>query len=397
MRAPSFGGLIGLVVLGWAAGCATAPERPRVVLTGDPIVDGEAEMAAAPRKDRVMWEDRIAASALRLGQYDVARAQLDDAISLIGGILANSADAKRARSMFSGENAKTFIGEPYERVMTYYYRGMLYWHDGQPDNARACFRSAAVVASEAEPEHYQETYVLLDYLDGLASARLGADGADAYARAVANARGHKLPPYDPKANLLVFAEFGEGPRKYAAGRYGEQLRFITQDSRVHSMRLTVAGHTVRLPGYDDLSYQATTRGGRVMDYILNNKAVFKSTTNTVGDVALVGSAVAASQIYDGSGRPSEGAEITAGALAAVGIVSKIVSAATTPRADTRDWDNLPQRLSFAELRVPAGNQPALVEFLDAQGQVCPDLTRELTLTVADPAQDTVVFLSELAR
>jgi hypothetical protein len=30
-----------------------------------------------------------------------------------------------------------FIGEPYERAMAYYYRGLLYWRDGEIDNARA--------------------------------------------------------------------------------------------------------------------------------------------------------------------------------------------------------------------------------------------------------------------
>ena len=87
---------------------------------------------------------------MRRGDDAVAKEKLDDAIARIGGIIANSADAARARSLFSPESSKVFIGEPYERVMAFYYRGLLYWRDGQPDNARACFRSAQLLDSDAE-------------------------------------------------------------------------------------------------------------------------------------------------------------------------------------------------------------------------------------------------------
>lgn len=378
------------------SGCATAP-TPSVLRTGDPVVDGNAERAVARPQDRVLWDYRIAASALRVGNYEEAKAKLDEAILNIGGIINNSADAAKARGLFSAENSKTFIGEPYERVMAYYYRGILYWRDGQPDNARACFRTGEFIDSDAENASYKSDYVLLDYLDGFASAKLSADGTDAFKRAVANAKGNVPPPYDPDANVLVFAEFGSGPRKYQGGEYGEQLRFMTPSSRVHSAILNVDGKTIRLPAYDDLSYQAVTRGGRVMDYILGNKAVFKRSTNTVGDVALVGSAIAAQNIYGAHGARSRDAQNAALALGAIGLISKLASAATTPHADTRTWENLPQRLSFAALRLPVGSHPATLEFLGAAGEKLPALTRELTIVVDDESRDTVVFLSELKR
>ena len=380
-----------------AGGCASAPERPQVHYTGDPIVDGNAELAAAPKKDRILWDYRIALTALRVGNDAEAKAKLDDAISLMGGILANSADAKKARSLFHEESSKTFIGEPYERSMAYYYRGMLYWKEGEPDNARACFRSAQIIAADSEDQHYQVTWVLINYLDGLAATKLGGDGSDAYKLAQANETHRKLPPYDAKDNVLVFAEYGQGPKKYAGGEYGEQLKFIVENSRAKSARISVNGQTHHLPAYDNVSYQATTRGGRVMDYILNTKAVFKRTTDTVGDVALVGAAVAADNIYQGNGQRSQGAETAAIALAGVGLVSKVFSAATTPAADIRTWDNLPQRLSFSAFKLPVGDFPAVVEYLDEGGHPIDDLTENVTIHVADADKDTVVFLSELKR
>src|SRR5688572_20088786 len=235
-------------------GCVNEPARSRVIRTGDPVIDGNAELAAARPQDRVLWDYRIAAAALRTGNFTEARAKLDEAISRIGGIFANDADAKKARSLFSAERSKTFIGEPYERVMAYYYRGLLYWRDGEPDNARACFRSAQLIDSIAEAETFQSDFVLLDYLDGFASAKLQADGTEMFARAEKNAK-RELPPYDPSANVLVFVEWGRGPRKYAGGEHGEQLRFRVEDSAVRGATLTIAGQTLRFSASDNLNFQ----------------------------------------------------------------------------------------------------------------------------------------------
>src|SRR5690606_8881327 len=95
---------------------------------------------------------------------------------------------------------------------------------------------------------------------------------------------------------------------------------------------------------DDLYFQATTRGGRVMDHVLGNKAVFKSTTSTLGDVGIISGAVLAGH----RGRNSAADEVGVGLLAA-GLISKLFSSATTPAADTRTWDNLPRYLTFAFL------------------------------------------------
>src|SRR6185295_11142089 len=117
----------------------------------------------------------------------------------------NDEAAKRARSYFSPERSKTFIGEPYERVMAYYYRGLLYWRDGELDNARACFRNAQFIDSAAVEQGYRGDYVLFDYLDGLATARLGDDGGDAFARANKLAK-HDLPAYNAADNVFLFAD-----------------------------------------------------------------------------------------------------------------------------------------------------------------------------------------------
>jgi len=350
----------------------------------------------------VLFDYRLAATALRSGDYDLAKEKLDDAISRIGGLITNDAAAARARSLFTAESNKPFIGEPYERVMAYYYRGILYWRDGQADNARACFRSGQVIDSDPKQGNYNADYVLLNYLDGLASAKLQADGSDAFARAQSRVgEAFALPPYNVEANVMVFAEYGYGPRKYAAGQYGEQLRFHTDDSPTRSARLVLEGgrKIVPLPAYDDLNFQATTRGGRVMDHILGNKAYFKTGANVAGNVALAGAVIAHDQSRrrERQGKDGDDANATAFGLGLLGIISKVASAAANPTADTRQWNNLPQRLSFAALKLPPGLHTGRIEFLDRDGAVLDQRTQELRFSVSDDGRDSVVFLSELKR
>ena len=126
-----------------------------------------------------------------------------------------------------------------------------------------------------------------------------------------------------------------------------------------------------------------------MDHILANKAVFKTATDTAGNVGIIGGAILAGH----QGHHSAADEVGIGLLAA-GVISKIFSAAATPAADTRAWDNLPQFLSFGAARLPAGPQAVTVEFLDANGSPMANLTRTVTITVSDLARDTVIFVSD---
>jgi hypothetical protein len=385
---------LALAAAGLLGGCLQTPVTA--------LSEADRREPTVPERDRVLHDYRLAASALRAGDYAEAKARLDDAIARIGGIITNDAEAKRARSLFGAERSKTFIGEPYERVMAYYYRGILYWRDGEPDNARACFRSGQVIDSDPEGANYVADYILLDYLDGLASMKLQADGRDAWARAQATADGKlTLPPYLPNANVLVFAEYGYGPRKVADGQYGERLRFHVEDSPSRSARLVLdqGKMIVPLPAYDDLGYQATTRGGRVMDHILGNKAYFKAGADVAGDVALAGAVIANDQARrrDRQGKDDDDAERAAVGLGILGVIGKIAAAATQTEADTRQWNNLPQRLSFAAVALPPGEHAGRIEFLDRDGHVLAQRTQRVSFTVGADGRDTVVFLSELKR
>jgi len=369
------------------AGCATKP--PPVPLTGDIFHDAPLSIEKGPPRDKLLWQYRLALAEMRRGQFDAAKPLLDDALLTLAGLYGKDADARKARRLFHKESKKTFIGEPYERAMAYFYRGILYWRAGEMDNARACFRSAELEDSDAENNTYACDYVLLDYLDGFATAKLGGDGNDAFKRAEKNAKGEKPPPYDTKVNTLVFLDFGPGPTKYATGEYEEQLRFRTAHSPVHSAQIQVDGIGANLKPMDDLNFQATTRGGRVMDHVLANKAVFKSTTDTIGNVGLIGGA---GVLAATGGRNSTANQVGAGLMVA-GLLSKIASAATTPEADVRCWEQLPQFLALGQFRLSPGQHTATVSFLDSTGGTQPKFTKQITFTVPE-GRDEVIYVSD---
>ena len=387
MKAFCWAGLAA-IFLAALAGCATTEKKKSVVLTGNIMVDAPNAIASGPAKDKVLWEYRLGAAAMRQGQFDLARQNFDDALTTLQGIYGPDPNAKKARGYFHAESKKTFIGEPYERSMAYIYRGILYWMEGQPDNARACFRSAEIEDSDTQNHEYAGDWVLPDYLDGFVTAKLRGDGSDAFKRAQQSSKNIKLPEYNLKANVLFFVEFGPGPTKYATGEYAQELRFHVAPSPVQSAEMTVDAFKFPMAPTDDVWFQASTRGGRAMDHILGNKAVFKSATDTAGNVALIGGLGTAVLSRDRTAQ-----EIGLG-VALAGVISKAVSAATTPEADTRAWDNLPRYLSLATLSLAPGPHTMRIDFKDSAGQVVPGLTKDFSFEVPADGKDKVIFVSD---
>ena len=352
------------------AGCATSSSNSSSVASG---------------RSQTLFNNRSGLAALRVGQLDTAKSHFEQSVVALGGITAGDSSAKRSRSFFHSEDFKTFRGEPYERVMAYYYRGIFYWMDGQPDNARACFRSAMLQDSDAA-EGYQSDYTLLHYLDGLITEKLNGNGSAELAQAKSVAIINIPPPSIPRANVFIFLEMGTGPTKYAGGQYGELLQYRPGNSTAVAAQIEVAGQKIQAGAYDNLTFQASTRGGRLMDSVLANKAGFKAGTDSFGNVALLSGAVLASE----RGRHGSTDEAGAGLLIA-GLLSKLVSSATTPQADSRTWDNLPNLLSFASLQLSAGHHQATVSFLDTRS--APTSTATLNFDVVN-GRDTILFVSD---
>ena len=386
LRWRSWLGLASAAVVMGLVGCATPQTRPRLVKTGDPVVDGWMAITNGPVEDRVLWQYRTSLELIRRDEFARAASLLDSALALVANRYGANASARKSRGYFASESSKTYLGEPYERSMAYIYRGLLYWRSGEIDNARACFRSAQVEDSDTENQEYSGDIVLADYLDALGTYRLSGDGFETYQRATNTAKLAVPKPLQEVGNVLFFVDYGRAPEKFATGQYREKLKFRDGGSAAVEVMLQVAKQgVIHLGPLDDLSYQATTRGGRVMDYVLENKAVFKGATDAVGDVALVSGMVLAQD------QKTRGAGL---GLAAVGVLSKLLAEATTPAADTRTWDNLPKFLAFGSMRLPPGQYQLTVQYLNDQRQIIGAKTQSIPITVNAPPRDTVILVSE---
>ncbi|MDP7009878.1 MAG: tetratricopeptide repeat protein [Verrucomicrobiota bacterium] len=372
------------IILTLLVGCQTpvilhAPEH-----SNDPITEGRHIIAQAPTKDKNLWRLRVALLALKQGRHTEARELFNTAMPSAGTILKGDASTRKAQSLFSPEERKSFHGEPYERTMGWFYRGIIYWMDGEPENARACFRTAQLMDALAEKNKFRADWVLLDYLDGMVTAKLGDDSSGALSRARIHAGDTTLPEYNINANVMIFLQFGFGPVKKSGGDVGEKINYDGGFSATRSARIRVESQTVTVPIFDDLTYQANTRGRRAMDSILTRKASVKRAAAGIGDVGIVSGAILTDS------ETTRDAGLT---LLGVGLTGKAVGGSVEPRADTRTWNNLPQYLSFASLELPTGRHEAVVEFLDSDGNVLPNRRKNLTLIV-DSGSDTVVFVAD---
>ncbi|MBI3446140.1 MAG: hypothetical protein HY055_12460 [Magnetospirillum sp.] len=377
--------LILVLLAGLTSGCVTAREQeiqplPSVAAA---YLDGKPDelkrhfyvaLAQGPR-NRVLNDMRLGLASFALGRDELAESLLDDALEGIEAVYGDNETAKAARQLFTKEAAKDFKGEPHERVMAYYYRGLLYMHRGDYDNAHASFKGGMIQDSFAEEEQYRADFALMTYLEGWA-AHCGGNAslaAEDYRETHEIRAEIPLPGKDD--TVLVLAETGTGPVKYPVEHNGNtQLKFRRGGS-AEKVRVswTATGKESGLHSRDthqieDIYFQATTRGGRQFDAILNGKAQFKSTADTVGNAALAGAVVAGTVAAKSDDKQTQrDAAIATGALALIGLAAKITASAVEATPDARYWDNLPDRVMAVTLAVPDSVKRLTVEYFTPGG------------------------------
>ncbi|MEE9273832.1 MAG: hypothetical protein V3V62_00805 [bacterium] len=308
------------------------------------------------RRNEVLNWNRMALRALRRGDREVAKRYFDGSIREINRVFSNSERAKKARSLWFREEIKDFKGDPYERAMVFFYRGLLYYMDGELDNARAAFRSGQIQDAFAEEAQNRSDFAVFDYLDARVTQRIDSpeDAVQAFARARSLRR--RLSAPGAEENVLLVATLNRGPAKYTAPGRRHELLYHRGPERLKSILILkdglLLGAAVRA---GDLNYQATTRGGREFASILNGKVQFKKTTDTLGTGALATGVIlsrAAAMERDSNRRGA----LAVGSLAAlaVGGTLKAISALTRTEADTRTWTALPGQIYLWSGKLPPG-------------------------------------------
>lgn len=294
--------------------------------------------------------ERLGLAAMQLGHLKEAEEAFDAAISRIETIYSKDEQAQKARSSWSKEGIKDFKGEPYERAMAYYYRGILHLIAGQFEDARVMFMNAEYQDTISEAEEFQSDFAVMNFLTGWATRCAGnASGAADYFTAAQKADPTVQLPADGD-NFLVLAELGKGPVKVKRGDRNELLAFeASETAPTDDIKVFASQQELALKPVSSVFAQATTRGGRPIDSILKGKANFKSTTETVGQVgAMTGMTIMSqAQATQNVGMANVGA-----AVSMLGMFSSIMSSGVKPDADIRMWDTLPDSIALITIKRP---------------------------------------------
>ncbi|HWV60566.1 MAG TPA: hypothetical protein VN034_07930 [Sphingopyxis sp.] len=283
--------------------------------------------------------ERLGLAALELDLRKDAEWAFDQALDRIEAIYANNPVAKAARSRYTLEAVKEFKGEPYERAMAYYYRGLLFLMADDYDNARAAFRSAEYQDTVSEAEEFAGDFGMMHFLAGWSARCAGqeATAADDFKAAAAIDPALGAPPAGH--DFLVLGEIGRPPVKTKRGRSKEALIFgrsedqgLDERAEVRPMRATDGQHagrnappvSIEFANAADLHLQATTRGGRPIDALLRGKAVAKENLQEAADII--------------------GSSMEFGLL---GLIPQLLSDKVKADTDVRMWDTLPDRVVLA--------------------------------------------------
>ncbi len=330
---------------------------------------------ASTSNDLVLHHMRAGVVAFEQLQHQKATASFDFILDQIELIYTDDENAAKARSLWYGEDQKDFKGEPYERVMAYYYRGLLFLLEGDYDNAMASFKGGILQDAFAEEEQHRCDFASIIYLAGWAAHLRGLENqAQEYYREARNLRPDLMIP-DRDDNVLIIAELGKSPRKVADGVGHYELKF-RKGKRFKEKAVNVTINQVSYPLYpiEDIYFQATTRGGRAVEKVIKNKVAFKKSAESIGNVLSVAgqSAILVSSIADSS---SNLGNVGLG-LGLLGGVSTIVSANANARADTRYWNNLPNSLHFITAKVPySKNHQFGIRYYDKNGKTVKKLQK----------------------
>lgn len=296
-------------------------------------------------RNAVLNFQRLGLAAFQAGQYKEAEWAFDRALERIEAVYANNPQANAARSIFHNESNKDFKGEPYERAMAYYYRGLLYLRAGDYGNARASFKSAEYQDTLSDSETFESDFAVMNYLIGWTYQCEGQASSAAESFALATKAEKELVAPAEGDNVLFVSELGHGPVKARDGAQAQKLLFqpgptYAENAAYVEVMEGQNARTLQLRPASNLTYQATTRGGRAIDGLMNGKAAWKDGTGAVGQ-ALMNQGLA--------NMGSDGGM----AMAGIGLFMSIMSSAMKTKADTRAWDGLPDLIMIGSTKASA--------------------------------------------
>ncbi|MBR9871653.1 MAG: hypothetical protein GYB26_10975 [Gammaproteobacteria bacterium] len=368
---------LAIAIAGTLVGCASGPkvyDRAALAPAEQSLVNSKPAPLRADfqnlfeegTRNKVLNLMEIGVKAYRSGFRDEAKNTLTQARLEIENVYADTDSARKARSIWYEEAEKDFKGEPYERAMVYFYLGLIYLEEGDYGNARASFLAGLLQDAFAEEEQNSTDFALLLYLAGWSALQMGSEQ-------LAEQHFEELKLYRPDApipdltdNALLIVETGHSPRKLGDGVGHYQLVY-RRGKNFKDIGAEFRNGEQWSPVYpmEDIFFQASTRGGRAIDRIVEGQIQFKENTRAVGSTL---SSVSQNSMLAGAGAAAGG--VIGAGFAAVSLISVAadgLSASANTRADIRYWAGIPDTVHVMPVTATDG-QAVTVRFLDEYGR-----------------------------
>lgn len=339
----------------------------------------------------------LGAAYLARNEKTLAKQYLTEAYTSIEEFFDPTSE-KNAMSLWGAEAEKVYKGEPFEQATLSLLVGLLLLEEGDIDNALSCFKNGQIADSDVENEQYKSDYGLLQLLEAKCYQMRGEQ--DDYDQFVEKALesfakthpfvlsgGEDIQVEDPNAektveekrerlairlneveqgilrdyrsyygalmqpyNTLLLVWTGCSPEMRRIGQYGEDRVLVKRPTieTHYEVQVDEAGWYDVIRGFADVSFQATTRGGREMDNVLADQAAFKRTSHDIGNAFF--------NAADDTRDP-----YAALALIGMGLVSHGIGAATKVQADIRSWKTLPDQIAVVPCQLTPGTHQARVD------------------------------------